>query len=144
VACYTGGESVTEKDASAAAWKNGELDVMIISLRSGAGLDGLQKAGSVVVFGEIDWSPAVHEQCIGRLWRDGMTRPVIAYYLLSASGSDPVIADTLGVKRGQSDGIRNRTEPITEQADPLHIRRLAEKVLLSFKAKAGNDEKDGH
>src|SRR5579884_3848269 len=50
-----------------------------MSLRSGAGLDGLQEDCTVGVFGELDWSPEQHRQCIGRLDRDGQTvtpRPV--------------------------------------------------------------------
>ena len=41
---YTGSESTTQKDESKRRFVEGETNLMIISLRSGAGLDGLQTA----------------------------------------------------------------------------------------------------
>ncbi len=61
---YTGSESAIAKDKSKDTFVNGDSQVLIISLRSGAGLDGLQYATKTVVFGELDWSPGVHEQCL--------------------------------------------------------------------------------
>ncbi|HMJ16609.1 MAG TPA: C-terminal helicase domain-containing protein, partial [Polyangiaceae bacterium] len=81
--------------------------VLMMSLRAGAGLDGLQHCCSTVVFGELDWSPAVHEQATGRVFRDGQASPVLAYYLVSDEGSDPVLQTTLGLKRAQLDGVRS-------------------------------------
>lgn len=51
------------------------------------------------MFGELDWSPGVHDQCIGRLDRDGQIKQISAYYLLADSGSDPIISDVLGIKK---------------------------------------------
>ncbi len=107
---YTGSESPTQKQDAAQAFMDGTVKVLILSLRSGEGLNGLQNRASVMVFGELDWSPQVHEQCIGRLNRDGQTQPVTAIYLYAAGGSDPAIATTLGVKRSQSEGIINPGE----------------------------------
>lgn len=131
VVMYTGSESPTAKQHAVAAWLAGEVDVFIISLRSGEGLDGLQTRGSVVVMGEIDWSPAVHEQLIGRLARDGQPSPVMAYFLVSDEGSDPVIAEALGLKRGQIDGVLRRTDDVATsvQGDGDHIKRLAMRFL---------------
>lgn len=130
-ALYTGSESAAAKQRAADDWCNGNLDVLIISLRSGAGLDGLQKRGSVVVHGELDWSPAVHEQLTGRLNRDEACGPVMSYYLVSDEGADPVIAETLGLKRGQLDGVmRKGDEAVTVvQGDGEHIKRLARRWL---------------
>ena len=128
---YTGSESANQKAASVKAFVEGDSQVIIISLRSGAGLDGLQHISRVVVFGELDWSPAVHEQCLGRVARDGQLHPVVAYYLLSEIGSDPVISDILGVKKGQLDGIRNPNNDIITklQVQGDYIRKLAEEFL---------------
>lgn len=68
---------------------------MLMSLRSGVGLDGIQKRCSTIVFGELDWSPGIHRQCAGRLDREGQQRQVMAIYLCSESGSDPLIIDLL-------------------------------------------------
>ena len=80
---------------------DGDCNLLIISLRAGAGLDGLQEKCNIVVFGELDWSPSVHEQCFGRVYRDGQSLPVSAYFMIAEDGSDPIISSVLGVKRGQ-------------------------------------------
>ena len=130
-ALYTGSESPTQKQEAYDRFATGATPVLIMSLRSGAGLDGLQKHARTVVFGELDWSPGVHEQCTGRVHRDGQADPVVAYYLIAASGSDPIVADVLGVKAAQAAGIRDPDAPLVAklQADGDHIRKLAEAYL---------------
>lgn len=130
---FTGSESTTQKQKSFAAFVSGEAKVLIMSLRAGAGLDGLQGACHVVVNGELDWSPKVHDQGGGRVHRDGQLEPTVVYWALTDSGSDPVIADALGVKRGQAEGIVNPYDPLVEPFDvhggEQNIRRLAEAYL---------------
>lgn len=134
VARYTGRETDKEKAEARDAFIAGRAKVLIMSLRAGAGLDGLQAVCRTVVFGELDWSPMVHAQCIGRAHRDGQTEPVVAYYLVAPDGSDPVVADVLGIKEQQSEGIRNpealqNAEPIAQAADENHMQKLAEAFL---------------
>jgi superfamily II DNA or RNA helicase len=128
---YTGSESPTQKEKAKQEFVEGDAQVMVISLRAGAGLDGLQHVCKTVVFGELDWSPGVHEQCVGRVYRDGQPLPVMAYFLVSEEGSDPVIAEVLGIKRMQIEGVRQTEEALVEklEVDPGHIRRLAEAYL---------------
>lgn len=129
---YTGTESVTAKQRSRDAFLSGDSRVLMMSLRAGAGLDGLQKASSVCVFGELDWSPGIHTQCIGRLDRDGQENtPVLAYFLVSQGGSDPVIAEVLNLKRMQAEPLINPDapllEPLADHGD--RVLRLAERVV---------------
>lgn len=128
---YTGTESATQKEANKQAFIAGDSKVLLISLRAGAGLDGLQEVAKTVVFGELDWSPGVHEQCIGRVYRDGQREPVFAYYLIADHGSDPVVADTLGIKAQQIEGIRNPERELVEtlEVDPDHVKKLAAAYL---------------
>ncbi len=153
---YTGSESPKQKQAAIEAFcapltdrpdqvldKDGldvdgnpapapDCRILIMSLRSGAGLDGLQKWARVGVFGELDWSPAVHEQAIGRLRRDGMeSDPVVAYFLNSAEGSDPPMLEKLQIKRQQAEPLLSKDGKLFESAtiDPHRARRLAESVL---------------
>jgi SNF2 family DNA or RNA helicase len=141
---FTGEESPNQKEASKRAFLEGDSKVLIMSLRAGAGIDGLQKSCRTVVFGELDWSPSVHEQATGRIFRDGQQDKVAAYFLMSDSGSDPVIADVLGVKRGQLDGIRNPTGDVVEmsQTDPNRIKRLAEDFLSRHAGSRKKQEED--
>ena len=136
---YTGSESPTQKAESFKRFTEGDARVLVMSLRSGAGLDGLQEICSTLVFGELDWSPGVHRQAIGRLGRPGQTNGVLAYFCVSKDGSDPVILDTLNIKSMESDkliepDVQNGTAAPVEQ--PQHIKRLAEAILASAKVSA--------
>lgn len=150
VEMYTGSESPTQKAAAVARFIAGErsvvipghgygdrtakedVKILILSLRAGEGLNELQTASSCIVFGELDWSPGVHEQCIGRLQRDGQPNKVVAYFLIANEGSDPEIAQVLGIKRVQIEGIRDPNAPLVETLDasgPDRIKRLARTFL---------------
>lgn len=135
---YTGEESPSQKEFAKELFTKGHSKVLVMSLRAGAGLDGLQNHCRTVVFGELDWSPGVHEQCIGRIHRDGQTEPVVAYFLIADSGSDPVIADVLHLKRDQVEQIRDPNADLLEQleVDPDHIKKLAAQFLKQREGKA--------
>ncbi len=128
---YTGSESPRQKEEAKQAFIDGRSPVLLMSLRAGAGLDGLQKVSRIAVFGELDWSSGVHEQNIGRLDRDGQENPVLAYFLLAEHGSDPIVADVLGIKHQQCDGVINPQRDLIEdlQMEDDHIRRAAEAYL---------------
>ena len=124
---YTGSESPAQKEASRAAFVEGNCPVMIMSLRSGSGLDGLQKVCKVVAFGELDWSFGMHEQFEGRANRDDSCGQVTSYYLVTDSGTDPIVLDVLGIKRGQSEPVK---DPMAERlqaltSEPDRVRALA-------------------
>ncbi|RJX35644.1 MAG: DEAD/DEAH box helicase [Desulfarculus sp.] len=127
---YTGSESPAQKEASVREFMGGRSQVMIMSLRSGIGLDVLQGRCSTVVFGELDWSPKVHEQLIGRVHRDGQRNPVMAVYLTSEEGSDPTMIEVLGVKAHQAQGV---TDPLLAaqpvHSDPARVKALARDYL---------------
>jgi SNF2 family DNA or RNA helicase len=128
---YTGTENPRQKQLAADAFIDGDSRLLIVSLRSGAGLDGLQKAARVCVFGELDWSPGIHHQCEGRLHRDGQPDPVVAYYLTADVGSDPTVMEVLGVKRGQAEPMLDpniKTVAVPDQS-AARMRRLAESYL---------------
>lgn len=128
---FTGTESTKEKENSRKRFLSGESKLLFMSLRAGAGLDGLQQVCRTVIFGELDWSPGVHEQCIGRVHRDGQADPVAAYFLVSDAGSDPVVSEILGIKKAQVTGIRDPNAPLVERLSKTgqEIRALAEAYL---------------
>lgn len=134
---FTGSESQAQKRAAKEAILSGQSKLMIMSLRSGSGLDGLQQVIAHAVIGELDWSPQVHRQFIGRIRRDGQTRPVTAHYLHVEGGSDPVILPTLGLKASQSHGILNPFGEATEATpvDETRMRQLAKAILEQGKTK---------
>jgi SNF2 family DNA or RNA helicase len=136
---YTGSESPTKKNESVQRFmREREADpeaarVLIMSLRSGAGLDGLEDYCRVIVFGELDWSPSQHLQAIGRLERGAIKESPTAYFLISEEGSDPLIAETLNVKRMQSEPMVDPGNGVIEVVDPGvgadRIKRLAKDYL---------------
>lgn len=128
---YTGSESPAEKAASVEAFVNGPARVMLISNRSAVGLDGLQKVCRTGVVAELDWSPGVLEQGIGRYYRDGQPDPCMAYILVADSGTDPIMAEVLGLKREQIEGVRNPDSPLAERVDTgeHQLRRIARDLL---------------
>lgn len=130
---YTGSESAAAKASAVERFFSGEARVLIMSLRSGEGVDGLQFGCRTIVFGELDWSPAVHEQCIGRVHRDGNSVGTVAYFLVAEAGSDPIVADVCGVKRAQHQGLLNPGLGGLERVDDAgdHIKRVARAVLAS-------------
>lgn len=128
---FTGSESASQKQESVRKFMAGESKVLIMSLRSGVGLDGLQKVTRTVVYGELDYSKGVHSQCTGRVHRDGQADPVFAYYLTSDSGSDGPMLDLLGVKQAQLHGAINpEADFVSElEVDENRIRSMAEIYL---------------
>jgi hypothetical protein len=138
VARFTGQETPKRKAQELARFMGGDARVLMMSLRAGAGIDGLQEHCSVVVFGELDWAPGVHKQNIWRLdrpdWSEaaGMDRLVTAYFCTTEAGSDPLMTEVLGLKEQQAGGLVNaardlRESPLMTNAD--RVRRLAESVL---------------
>jgi len=136
---YTGSETPVQKEKAKQAFLNGETNCFIISLRSGIGLDGLQSRCNTVIFAELDWSPMVMDQVIGRVNRDGQDDQVTAIFLVTDCGSDPLIIDMIGIKASQSHGIMNPLDSgIQEQySDETRIKLLAQKYL---EKKVGNKQ----
>lgn len=128
---YTGSESVAAKEAAKKAFTEGDCQVLIVSLRSGSGLDGLQHICKTIVFGELDWSPGVMNQCEGRVYRDGQENPVVAYYLIASAGADPSIVDVLGLKKQQLVGVIDPNKDLVESlaVDEDRVRKLARDYL---------------
>lgn len=127
---YTGSETTAGKQRSFDAFAGGDARLMMISLRSGAGLDGLQEHCNDLVVGELDWSPQIIHQLVGRLRRPGQRFQVTGHILHANWGSDPVLLETLGIKSDQSRGlIAPGQSPAPKVSDDSRIRRLAEHVL---------------
>lgn len=132
-AMFTGSETPRQKDEQKRRFLSGETDVFIMSLRSGAGLDGLQARASTGVFGELDWSPQMHHQCIGRMNREGQRcwpDPVTAIYLVADDGSDPPMQEVLGLKASQAHAIVDPTLGVqTTFSDAGRLSALVQKYL---------------
>jgi hypothetical protein len=127
---YTGSESPKQKNEAKRAFINGETDLFIMSIRSGAGIDDLQHRCSTAVVGELDWSPKVIDQFFGRLDREGQREQVTGIFLNSDDGSDPPMVALLGLKSSQADGIVDPGKPFEViHSDESRIQALARQFL---------------
>ncbi len=128
----TGRETDAQKDAAVNAFMLGKTDLCVISLRSASGLN-LQRA-SCVVFGELDWSPAVHSQAEDRAHRIGQEDSLLCYYLVSPKGSDQEMQQALGLKVSQFIGLMGDRTPTQDETwaqqseARAHIRALVERL----------------
>lgn len=128
----TGLETSKEKDNSVDSFMNDKTNLLIISLRAGAGLN-LQKA-TCVVFGELDWSPAVHSQCEDRAHRIGQKDSILCYYLVAQEGTDEEIQEHLGLKVSQFIGIMGDKAETEEDKDiaqnvaTQHMNKIIDKL----------------
>ncbi len=128
----TGSESPQQKDANKLAFIRGDTNLLILSLRSGEGMDGLQENCSIVVFGELDWSPQIHHQIIGRLHRFGQQESVLALFLLSREGSDPAVAEVLDLKSEQAFHIMNPEERFAPELDTRGGEKRLQEIAAEF------------
>ena len=108
----------------------GRTNLCAISLRAASGLN-LQRA-SCVVFGELDWSPAVHSQAEDRAHRMGQKDSILCYYLVAPQGSDRDMQDALGLKVSQFVALMGDKTPElssvqdAQQAAKAHIEKMLE------------------
>ena len=130
---FTGSESPAQKEAAKQAFLSGRSQVFIMSLRSGKGVDDLQRVASTAVVGELDWSPAVHKQFFGRLNREGQIcwpAPINAIYLVADDGSDPAIMEINGLKASQAHGIVDPGLGVLRVAsDASPLERLVQRYI---------------
>lgn len=116
----SGRESTQEKADAIRKFSEGESRVAVVALRTAAGIDGLQRNGTCVVFAELDWSPAIHSQCEDRLQRIGVDESIeslLCYYLVSSAGSDESMQSALGLKVGQFVGLMGDVAESSEDRD---------------------------
>jgi SNF2 family DNA or RNA helicase len=131
---YTGSETIIGKDKSAQEFIKGDSNVLIMSLRSAEGLDGLQHGCSTVIHGELDWTLKIHEQVLGRVLRPGQENPVIEMFLIAENGSDPFMCHINGIKAAQSTGILETT-PQREIDVKVEMGRIKEMAIEFLKKK---------
>lgn len=124
----SGAETSEQKDQAVRAFMDEEeTSIVCLSLRTAAGLN-LQKA-TCVVFGELDWSPAVHAQCEDRAHRIGQHNSILCYYLVCEEGTDEAIQDALGLKISQFVGLMG--DKVESQEDRAIAQTVATEHMRS-------------
>lgn len=130
---FTGKESPEKKEHAKQMFLSGQTNLMICSIESGAGTDGLQMRCSTGVIGELPWSPSPIKQAIGRYNRPGQTKPCYSYLMVSEFGLDPVMSEVLGLKSEQAElliGEKDRSHEMLRGIDHAkHIEELAKQFI---------------
>lgn len=89
-------------------WVRGECRLMIGHPASmGHGIDGLQKAGHIVVWFGLTWSLDLYEQMIARIRRQGQGAPVICHRIMARNTLDQAQALALDAKAVTQSSLRN-------------------------------------
>ena len=135
----TGAESQAQKAASIASFINDpECRAISLSLDSGEGIDGLQHVCHHLVVIDLAWSPARHEQLIGRICRHGQTKPVHVHFVYTNAGTDPTVVNLLAQKKVMAKTFTEVTEDVVSkriladmlarhtQSSPPRIRAIEE------------------
>lgn len=131
----TGRETGQQKDDAVRQFMREQTNLCCISLRAASGLN-LQRA-TCVVFGELDWSPAVHSQAEDRAHRIGQRDSLLCYYLVSPKGSDQDMQEALGLKVSQFLALMGELPTpasdmlAQETAARAHVKRLMARYHFS-------------
>ena len=96
--------SVEKKQLSVVAFQEGDARVFIGNLKA-AGVGLTLTAASTVIFVEMDFAPAMMEQCEARAARIGQMNNVLAQYLVYEDSLDVVLFRMLNKKQKDIDLI---------------------------------------
>lgn len=87
------------------AWHSGEIDIAIAHPASvGHGLN-LQHGGNIIVWYGLTWSLELYQQANARLHRQGQSKPVKIYHLISEGTIDEEIVKALSNKDKTQNGL---------------------------------------
>jgi SWI/SNF-related matrix-associated actin-dependent regulator of chromatin subfamily A-like protein 1 len=94
-----GEDSLSEREASIAAFQHGSGPSLIVCATRTAAQGITLTRASNVAFLELEWTPAIHDQAEDRCHRVGQRDAVTAWYLLAADTIDETMATLIQRKR---------------------------------------------
>ena len=100
----------------------GKTDLCCISLRAASGLN-LQRA-TCVVFGELDWSPAVHSQAEDRAHRIGQQKKVQVIRLVTGESIEEQVVELGSRKKALFERLITPGESVISALTAQDIRAL--------------------
>lgn len=103
-------------------WATNDCPLMIgHPLSMGHGIDGLQKAGHIIVWFGLNWSLDLYDQFNARLRRQGQGAPVVCHRILIRNTIDQVQATVLNDKTTTQDGLRSAIRQYRKDKGELHV-----------------------
>jgi SNF2 family DNA or RNA helicase len=131
-----GADKAEERDRAVHAFQEPDGPQLIVCSTRVAGQGITLTRASNVVFLDLEWSPAMHDQAEDRCHRIGQRDAVTAWYLLAAETIDESMAEVLARKRGivgaVTDGRRDESEAVVQSV----VRSLRGKPLRRLRAVA--------
>ena len=115
-----GGQSDKARQEQIDMFQNGQSKLMIAGLRAGNVGINLTRA-KYVIFAELDWSPAIHQQAEDRLHRIGQKNTVFAYYLIGNGTLDDHVANVLVDKSFEIDSIIDNNKESFENKEKAEL-----------------------
>ena len=115
-----GGQSDKVRQEQIDMFQNGQSKLMIAGLRAGNVGINLTRA-KYVIFAELDWSPAIHQQAEDRLHRIGQKNTVFAYYLIGNGTLDDHVANVLVDKSFEIDSIIDNNKESFENKEKAEL-----------------------
>jgi SNF2 family DNA or RNA helicase len=109
------------REAAIEQFKNGEVDVFLISLKAGGVGLNLTEADTVIIY-DPWWNPATESQAADRAHRIGQDKPVFVYKLITENTVEEKILAMQEKKRALAEGIykdRAKEESLKLTADDL-------------------------
>lgn len=123
----SGRDSLEERQASVDAFQNDPVQrVIVLNLQAG-GVGITLTSGSDVVFVQMGWTPAEHDQAEDRCHRIGQKNHVQAWYLLAARTIDEDIYDLVDSKRIVVDAVTEGDEVEQQSLVKDLMKRLVDK-----------------
>lgn len=102
----------------------------------GMGLDGLQESVDTVIFLNMDWVPANHEQAEDRSHRHGQKKKVQVYYMICEDTIDRDMRDILDEKQKVIDTVVDG-QLVTQARDKSYFREFVRRI--NKRHKVNND-----
>ncbi len=120
-----GGTPVARREQTVHAFQEGDVPILLLSLRAaGTGLN-LTRADHVVHYDRW-WNPAVEEQATDRAHRIGQTRPVQVHRLVAEGTVEDRIAAVLEAKRDLAEAVLASGETALSELSDTELSELVE------------------
>ena len=132
-ALLTGEMNRTERQASIDSLTSKRAKVGLFSLRAaGMGIDGLQHVMDTVVFLDMGWLPAEHEQAEDRTHRIGQKSQVQAYYMVCEGTIDEYMRDILKEKQEVADIIVDGAL-VTPERNKSMFKEFVKRINMGYR-----------
>ena len=132
-ALLTGEMGRNDRQASIDRLTSKQAKVGLFSLRAaGMGIDGLQHVMDTVVFIDMGWLPAEHEQAEDRTHRIGQKSQVQAYYMVCEGTIDEYMRDILKEKQEVADIIVDGAL-VTPERNKSMFKEFVKRINMGYK-----------